>query len=459
MRDVPHGSPTIARLRDFTAGLLVLMLLVAAPLAAQPAGGRSYSQDELDQLLAPIALYPDELLSQILMAATYPLEVVEAARFVQQHPGLTGDALDQALSEKNWDPSVQSLGAFPQVLAMMNDELEWTQRLGDAFLVDPQGVMDTVQSLRRRAQAAGNLYPTPQESVIAQDNAIMIEPTQPEVIYVPVYNPLYVYGPWWAPDYPPWFWYPPPIYGYAAGVVVSGIFFGPPCVVTHHHWGWAKPDWHRHEIDLHAGNNRFWNRPGHPLPPAGGSWEHTPGHRRGIAYPDMATSDRFLHLDPNAVHARRDFRGYLPAPDTTRPSPNAPRSTPGVAQPAPGVLRPAPGVTRPAPDVARPAPGVTRPAPGAAPLGSNVARPSPNVVQPAPSVVRPAPSVVRPTVIAPQAHPAPRAVVPPFDPGVSRQQAQINAERGRQSRQSTGPAVPSAPPSGPPAPRGGVRQH
>jgi hypothetical protein len=440
MRDAFPTAPMTARLREFMACLLVLAMLVAIPAAAQPAGRQSYSQDELDQLLAPIALYSDELLSQILIAATYPLEVVEAARFVQQNPGLTGAALDQALAEKNWDPSVQSLGAFPQVLAMMNDELEWTQRLGDAFLVDPQRVMDTVQSLRQRAQAAGNLRSTPQESVITQDNAIMIEPVQPEVIYVPVYNPLYIYGPWWAPDYLPWFWYPPPIYGYPVGVVVTGIFFGPPCVVTHHHWGWARPDWHRHQIDLYAGNNRFWNRPGHPPPPTGGSWEHTPGHRRGIAYPNTATSDRFLHLDPNAVHARRDYRGYLPGQtaNTVRPSPNAPRPMPGVGEPAPNVVRPAPGVTRPAPKAAPASPDVTRRAPGVAP---------------------PTPSAVRPTIIAPQAaQPQPRAVTPAFDPGVSRQQAQINAQRGMQSRQSIGGAAPSAPPGGASAPHGGVRR-
>ena len=449
MADLRFASRTIARLRNLLLGALAM--LVALPAWTQPTPDQAYSQDELDQLLAPIALYPDQLLTQILMAATYPLEVVEAARFVQQNPGLTGDALDQALAEKNWDPSVQSLGAFPQVLSMMNDELEWTQRLGDAFLVDPQRVMDTVQSLRRRAQAAGNLGSTPQESVIAQDNAIMIEPVQPEVIYVPVYNPLYVYGPWWAPDYPPWFWYPPPIYGYPVGVIVTGVFFGPPCVVTHHHWGWARPDWHRHRIDLHAGDNRFWNRPGHPPPPTGGSWEHTPGHRRGIAYPDMATSDRFLHLDPNAVRARRDFRGYAPAPTTgaARPSPNAPPSMPGAGQRPSNVVRGAPGVTRPTPDVVRSAPGVTPPP---------TAPPRPGVTRPQlPAMPQPSPSVVRPTVIAPPAA-QPRASVQPFDPGVSRQQAQTNAQRGMQSRQSIGGAAPRAPPGGASAPHGGGRR-
>ena len=129
--------------RTLLIAFLAVVALAPLPGPAQPtpvaptpqsAPGSAYSQDELDQLLAPIALYPDQLLTQILMAATYPLEVVEAVRFVQQNPDLRGDALDQVIADKNWDPSVQSLAAYPQVLSMMNDKLEWTQRLGDAFL-------------------------------------------------------------------------------------------------------------------------------------------------------------------------------------------------------------------------------------------------------------------------------------------------------------------------------------
>src|SRR5438552_3664244 len=163
----------------------------AMPYPSQPA--TLLSQDQLDSLLAPIALYPDQLLSQVLMASTYPLDVVEAARFVQQNPGLKGEALDQALATKTWDPSVQSLAAFPQVLAMMNDKLEWTQQLGDAFLANEAQVMGTVQSLRARAQAAGNLQNTPQQKVIVQERTIIIEPAQPQVVYVPVYNPTVIY--------------------------------------------------------------------------------------------------------------------------------------------------------------------------------------------------------------------------------------------------------------------------
>jgi hypothetical protein len=192
------------------AGMLFSMpLTVSAQAPMQP-----LPQDQLDALLAPIALYPDELLTQVLMASTYPLEVVEAARFVKANPALRGPPLDDALRDKTWDPSVLSLAPFPQVLDMMNDHLEWTQRLGDAFLSDEAGVMRTVQMLRQRAQQVGNLQSNEQQRVSVQDRYIVIEPAQPQYVYVPVYNPTIIYGPWWAPAYRPWYWYPPPIWGY-----------------------------------------------------------------------------------------------------------------------------------------------------------------------------------------------------------------------------------------------------
>src|ERR1022692_1484062 len=325
-------------LRVLVAGCLAIGMLATATADVQPADApRDYSQDELDQLLAPIALYPDQLLTQILIAATYPLEVVEAARFVQQNPTLTGEQLDQALAGKPWDPSVQSVAAFPQVLAMMNDKLEWTQSLGDAFLIDEQRVMDAVQALRHKARAAGNLRSTPQQSVIDQDNDLVIEPAQPDVVYVPVYDPSIIYGPWWAPAYPPWFWYPPAVYGYGGSLTIAaGIVFGGGYAISHHHWGWGHPDWHGHHINIDPSNNRFWNRPGRPSSPPGTPWQHTPGHRRGVAYPDAATRDRFIRVDPNAVRARQEFRGYEPrpsAPGVVRLSPNVPRPMPQDSRP------------------------------------------------------------------------------------------------------------------------------
>ncbi len=318
-----------SRLRHFLVGLFALAMFAAAPGGAQVPESRGYSQEELDQLLAPIALYPDQLLMQVLIASTYPLEVIEAARFVQQNPNLRGEALDNALAGRNWDPSVQSLAGYPQVLEMMNEKLDWMQRLGDAFLVDQQRMMDTVQALRARAQATGALESTTQQSVVTQDRVIIIEPAQPDYLYVPVYNPLVVYGPWWAPAYEPWFWYPPVIYGYPVwGGIAAGIYFGSAWALSYHHWGWAYPDWHGHHVNIRPGDNRFWNRPGRP-PPSGGNWQHEPGHRRGIAYPDPSTYERYRRTNPDAVRSRQEFR----ARDNVQHSPNVMRPSPGTARP------------------------------------------------------------------------------------------------------------------------------
>jgi hypothetical protein len=311
------------RLRSWCALLLVVCAMTPAwsqapttappPPNSAPPPAAPLPQDQLDALLAPIALYPDQLLSQVLMASTYPLDVVEAARFVQQNPGLKGDALDQALATKNWDPSVQSLAAFPQVLAMMNDKLDWTQQLGDAFLANEGQVMQTVQSLRGRAQAAGNLQSTPQQKVIVQDRAIMIEPAQPQVVYVPVYNPTVIYGPWWVPAYQPWFWYPPPIYGYpplgpAFGV---GFVWGTAWAISSNHWGWANPNWRGGNININVNHNNVFinNRPAYRNTVNNGNWQHYPEQRRGVAYRDSSVQNRYQHTNNAAVQSREAYRG------------------------------------------------------------------------------------------------------------------------------------------------------
>jgi len=157
----------------------------------------------LEQILAPIALYPDSLLAQILMASTYPLEVVQADRWAKQNKDLKGDALTAALEKQPWDPSVKSLVNFPQVLAMMSEKLDWTQKLGDAFLAQQKDVMDTVQGLRKKAVDAGNLKTTKEQQVIVEKETIIIEPASTQVVYVPTYNPTVVYGAWPYPAYPP----------------------------------------------------------------------------------------------------------------------------------------------------------------------------------------------------------------------------------------------------------------
>ena len=184
-----------------------LLALSTAALALAPFHGlraqesnKPFTTEQLDQLLAPIALYPDALLSQVLMAATYPLEVVEAARWSQANPNLKGDAAVAAVKDKSWDVSVKSLTAFPQTLQMMSNQLDWTQKLGDAMIGQQKDVATAVQRLRAKAQAAGNLKSTPQQTVTTQSSggasAIVIEPASPELLYVPYYNPAWAYGAW-----------------------------------------------------------------------------------------------------------------------------------------------------------------------------------------------------------------------------------------------------------------------
>src|SRR6266853_3850297 len=221
--------------------LLVLLVSASVAFAQTPPAPRraAATQQELDQMLAPVALYPDSLLSQIFMASTYPLEVVEAARWSRGNPGLTGQQAVDAVEQKDWDASVKSLAAFPQVLAMMDQQLEWTARLGDVFIAQEPQVMETVQSLRQKAYAAGNLRSTQQASVVQQGDALAIEPASPEMVYVPYYDPRVVYGAWWWPAYPPVYWAPWPGYyaypGYAVGfawgvgITVGARFFFSAC--------------------------------------------------------------------------------------------------------------------------------------------------------------------------------------------------------------------------------------
>src|SRR6187402_1830854 len=169
--------------------------------AAPTASGKTFSQQDLDELLAPIALYPDALLAQVFMASTYPLEVVEAARWQKANPSLKDKALEDALQKQEWDPSVEALTAVPQVLTMMNEKLDWTTKLGDAFLASQEDVLKTVQSLRKKAEDAGNLKSSKEMTVTkaAENNVqiIKIDQPDPQTVYVPTYNPATVYGSWW----------------------------------------------------------------------------------------------------------------------------------------------------------------------------------------------------------------------------------------------------------------------
>ena len=298
-----------ARAKYVSTQVLVLLLSVSVlfaqetvPLAPAPMQAKPvFTQQQLDQMLAPVALYPDSLLSQILMASTYPLEIVEAARWSKANPNLKGDDAVKAAEQNGWDPSVTSLVAFPQVLTMMDSNLSWTERLGDAFLAQQPQVMETVQNLRQRAYAAGNLRSNDQVRVDQQGQTIVIEPPNPQVVYVPYYDPRVVYGPWWWPEYPPVYWGPWPGYfvrpgfgvGFAWGVgitVGAGFFFG-------------AFDWPHRHIRVIPVNNFYYRNNVVRV------WEHDPVHRLGVPYRGVELRQRFGRMSA-APEARRDFRGH-----------------------------------------------------------------------------------------------------------------------------------------------------
>jgi len=269
-----------------------------------------FSQQELDQMLAPIALYPDSLLSQILMAATYPIEIVQAARWSKANPGISGDQAVQAVEQNNWDASVKSLVAFPQVIAMMDEKLDWMERLGDAFLSQQQQVMDTVQELRQKAQAAGNLQSNQNVRVAEpQGQTIVIEQANPQVVYVPYYNPTVVYGPWWYPEYPPVYWGPWPGY-YARPGFGNGFFWGSGITISTGFF-FGGFDWpHRHVNVVNVHNYYYRPSPRYANLPAGG-WYHDPGHRRGVPYRDPVLRQEFGHY-AGRPDVRAEFRGNEP---------------------------------------------------------------------------------------------------------------------------------------------------
>jgi hypothetical protein len=200
------------------------------------------SPEQLQQLVAPIALYPDSLVAQILAASTYPTQIVEADRWLQQNPNLKGDQLGQAVDQQSWDPSVKALTAFPSVLANMDKNLSWTSELGDAYVNQQQDVMNAIQVMRQKAEAAGTLTNDLHEKVVTQGQTIVVEPADPEVVYVPAYDPWTVYG---APFgvFPGYYYAPPVGVVFGAAAIGFGIGIG---IGAFGHWGWG---WHRWGFD------------------------------------------------------------------------------------------------------------------------------------------------------------------------------------------------------------------
>jgi len=234
-----------------------------APQGAQAPPYAQQTPEQLQRLVAPIALYPASLVAQVLAAATFPEQVVEADRWVQAHPDLKGQELGQAVDQQPWDPSVKALAAFPSVLGNMDKNLSWTSSLGDAYYNQQQDVMDAVQVMRRKAQATGNLKTTPQQTVTTEGSDVEIAPTQPDVVYVPAYDPWLVYGypivawPGWYPYPGIWFGGPYLSFGLGFGIGWFGGFG----------WGWGHWgfDWHnRYALYNHgryfSRSRTFYNR-------------------------------------------------------------------------------------------------------------------------------------------------------------------------------------------------------
>jgi len=291
--------------------IVALWLIAGAALPADPPQ-QPFKPEELEQIVAPIALYPDSLLAQIFMASTYPLEIVQAARWSKAHPDVKGDAVAKAVEKETWDASVKSLIAFPDVLTMMNDKLDWTQKLGDAFLAQQKDVMDAVQRLRVKAKESGNLKSSKEQTVkteaapagTASPQIIIIESKDPEVIYVPTYNPTVVYGAWPYPAYPPYYYYPP---GYAAGAAFFSFSVG--VIVGGAMWG--NCNWGGSDIDIDVNRYNNFNRNEFNRNEINnGKWKHSPEHRQGVGYRDSATQQKYGRAsNQDAVRSREDFRG------------------------------------------------------------------------------------------------------------------------------------------------------
>jgi hypothetical protein len=311
------------------------------PAPALPPPDQPLSPDQLDDLVAPIALYPDPLLSQVLVASTYPLEVVQAFQWLERNPGLQGPALTQAAQQQNWDASIQALVMFPDIIKCLNDDVTWTTNLGNAFLAQQQDVMDAVQRMRARAEQAGMLAPTSQEDVFTEtlDGQPVIEilPMDPNIVYVPVYDPSWIWGPAvWYP-YPHWRWPPRRVivgrlgFGFGIGVNV-GIFFGPGWHGWWGGWGW-HPAWGAHTVIVSNTFIHQYNFNTLHITNVHGSatWAHDPVHRQGVPYARPELNEQFrsavrqnLAPRPNVEQTRNALQGQGERMGNRQVPPNAP---------------------------------------------------------------------------------------------------------------------------------------
>ncbi|WP_028347542.1 DUF3300 domain-containing protein [Bradyrhizobium murdochi] len=301
--------------------LLVLSLLLTVPATAPaqapatpPAPSQASVQpqaeqtllkpEQLEALVAPIALYPDALVANVLAASTYPLEVVQADRWVKANKALKGDALKKEVDKQAWDDSVKALASTADVLAMMSDKIDWTKSLGDAVLAQQPDVMDAIQRLRTKAYDNKKLVTTKQQkvSVQTQENkqVVVIESADPETLYVPYYDPATVYGAWPYAEYPPYYFGYPPYIG--AGVIATGLAFGA---------GWAIGRWGNYwGGSFNWGNRNLYVNHFNRTTNIGNSWQHNPAHRQGVRYNNANVAQRFGNNNLKAGASNRmDFRG------------------------------------------------------------------------------------------------------------------------------------------------------
>jgi hypothetical protein len=284
-------------------GVLFAALLIASGgqlLAAQqppelPPPNQALAPNQLDDLVAPVALYPDPLVSQILVAATYPLELVQALQWLQRNPGLSGADLTQAAQQQNWDPSIQALVVFPDLVKRLNQDITWTTNLGNAFLNQQADVMDAVQRMRSKAEQAGKLSSTSQQTVTNTNDSgqpvIEIEPANPQVIYLPNYDPAYIWGPSLYYPYASWY-YPGGYFGFGIGIPI-GMYFGGGWGGWGG-WGW-HPGWGSHNVIV---NNNFIHRYNFNSGRSGSlsgrsNWSHDASHRQGVPYSNSSVSSRY----------------------------------------------------------------------------------------------------------------------------------------------------------------------
>jgi hypothetical protein len=299
----------------FLAGGLLVAQQPGPPVQDPQAPPQLLSPQQLDTLVAPVALYPDRLLGQILVACTYPLEIAEAAQWLQQNPTLQGPQLVDAARGQNWDPSIQALVVFPDVLTRLNSDIRWTTDIGNAFLAQQADVMNAVQRMRAQAQASGKLRSNGQQTVTTEmqgdQSAIDIQPANPEVVYVPAYNPAYIWGPPMYGYYPPWDYADIGFgfgYGFGPGIYIGGFFGG----LGWGGWGWG-PNWFGHSIFLNGAFFNHYGLGGRGFA-RGGIWAHDASHRLGVAYSNRALSSRYGAA--SAASARSSFAGsrYSSAP-------------------------------------------------------------------------------------------------------------------------------------------------